>query len=387
MESIVVTGMGVVSSIGCYTEKFWESLLAGIDGINQITTFDVQEHANKRGCEVRNFQEFASVHSIGSEKVTTMLMTAIEDSFYQAKVDWFYPDIKIGLCVGTTMGKQGEVQKNNYLPIDNLNYGPNIIAENIARSLRLQGPVWTMTNACAAGNFAIAQAYNEINKGNADVMIVGGVDVLSWAAFTGFSSLRAMSKDFCRPFDINRKGLILGEGAGVVILEKESHARARKVEPLARILGYGLTCDAYHITQPDPEAKGAILSMHQALEMAGLSKKDIGYVSAHGTGTLANDRMEAYAMEQLFGEEILTSSIKGHIGHTLGAASVIEAVACVKMLQTGILPHTLHLDKVDPKCKVRVISHQPLIKQVDYILSNAYAFGGINSTVAFGKVD
>ncbi|MUG65257.1 beta-ketoacyl-[acyl-carrier-protein] synthase family protein [Paenibacillus campinasensis] len=378
MERIVITGMGVVTSIGGNTHEFWHNLLAGTQGTREITSFDVSEHTVKRGCEVNRVFPYSEAMYEGVGKATAMYLSAAEDALYQARLTQ-REQARVGICVGTTMGEPGSVRK------DSDRQGPHVIADLVADLLRLSGPRWTMTNACAAGNFAIAQAMDELRSGNADCMIAGGVDALSWTAFTGFGSLRAMSDDWCRPFDVNRKGLMLGEGAGVLILERERDARARGAIPLAYLLGYGLTCDAYHITQPDPAAVGAMRAMLEALRMAELTLEDIGYVSAHGTGTPANDRTEAKALADLFGEHMLTSSIKGHIGHTLGAASAIEAVASVNMLRYGWLPHTLNLEQLDPECRVRVIARQPLRKKTNYILSNAYAFGGINSSIVLGK--
>nr|WP_197258699.1 beta-ketoacyl-[acyl-carrier-protein] synthase family protein [Paenibacillus dendritiformis] len=378
VDPIVITGMGVVTSIGSNIHDFWHNLLLGKQGTRDITSFDVSQHVTKRGCEVDHVFAYSGYGGEGIGKATAMYLSAAEDAMYQAKLSEV-EKVRVGICVGTTMGESDPVLKGGYRQC------PHAISDQVADLLSLNGPRWTITNACAAGNFAMAQAMDELRAGNADCMIAGGVDALSWTAFTGFGSLRAMSNDWCRPFDANRKGLILGEGAGVLVLERESDARARGAAPLAYLLGYGLTCDAYHITQPDPSAVGAMRSMLEALRMAGLTLEDIGYVSAHGTGTPANDRTEAKALADLFGEHMLTSSIKGHIGHTLGAASAIEAIASVNMLSYGWLPHTLNLEQLDPECRVRVIANQPLRKKTRYILSNAYAFGGINSSIVLGK--
>lgn len=378
MEPIVITGMGIVTAIGSNVHDFWHNMLSGTQGTRDIASFDVSGHANKRGCEVEHVFPYSGSMNQGLGKAAAMYLSAAEDALYQAKLS-NPAQFRTGICVGTTMGESTPIIKNGY------RQGPHVISDQIADSLQLKGPKWTMTNACAAGNFAIAQAMDELKYGRADCMITGGVDALSWTAFTGFGSLRAMSSDWCRPFDVNRTGLILGEGAGVLILERESDARARGVSPLAYLLGYGLTSDAYHITQPDPSGVGAMRSMLEALRMAELTLEDICYVSAHGTGTPANDRTEAKALFELFGEDILTSSIKGHIGHTLGAASAIEAIASVNMLRYGWLPHTLNLEQLDPDCRVRVIAKRPLRKQPNFILSNAFAFGGINSSIVLGK--
>lgn len=383
MEPIVITGMGVVTSIGCNVQEFWDHLLLGRQGTREITSFDVSGHLTRRGCEVDHVFDYHGITHEPVGKATAMFLTAAEDALYQAHIQK-KEGARIGICVGTTMGEARDSKVNTRQW--HFGQGPHVIADQAADVLGLMGPRWTMTNACAAGNFAVAQAMDELRSGRADVMIAGGVDALSWAAFTGFGSLRAMSDDWCRPFDVNRKGLILGEGAGVIVLEREQDAKARGAVPLARVLGYGLTCDAYHITQPDPSARGAVRSMVEALRMAELTPQDIGYVNAHGTGTPANDRTEAKALLELYGEGALTSSIKGHIGHTLGAASAIEMVACVNILRYGWLPYTLNLEQLDPECRVQVIHSQPMHKKTNYVMSNAYAFGGINSSIVLERV-
>jgi len=386
MKDVVISGLGAMTSIGHHAEGFWEALLRGRTGAGKITAFDVSQYANQYGCEIDDLDAYGNLTEEVPGRATRIFLITLEDALHDAglysdKLDKY----RIGICIGTTMGEMEPFEARMMGQDCRLQGGPNAIAEFSAKLYGLKGPVWTLTNACAAGNFAIARAMDEIQSGRADIMIAGGVDAMSWAAFTGFSSLRAMAPEICRPFDANRKGLLLGEGAGVVILESREHMLQRAGKARARLLGYGLSCDAHHITQPDPNAAGALIAIRAALTMGGVSKQDIGYVSAHGTGTIANDRMEARALYACFGETIKTSSIKGHIGHTLGAASVIEAVACVKAMETGILPPTANLNQKDPLCHVEVIANEPLPYQADFVLSNAYAFGGINSSILLGR--
>jgi len=376
-----------MTAIGSNLQDFWGGLLEGKDGVKPITAFDVQSHTNKVGCEIDDPALYALPINERLGRATTLFHTALEDALFDAGIQIDHLDKSwIGISVGTTMGEVVPYGRMEHERESMPAKGPHWIARQIAQNYGLKGPRLTLTNACAAGNFALARAVDEIRGGRANIMIVGGVDILSWAAFTGFSSIRAMAPDRSRPFDLNRKGLILGEGAGVLILESREHVEERGGHARAKMLGYGLTSDAYHITQPDPSARGAIAAIKQALLMGDIDKKQVGYVSAHGTGTLANDRMEANALFHIWGEDIVTSSIKANIGHTLGAASAIEAVVCVKALETGMLPHTLNLVEKDPACNVDVIAFEPRKKQVDYVLSNAYAFGGINSSILLGKV-
>lgn len=387
-DNIVITGTGAVTPVGMTAVSTWQALLEGKSGVRRIQAFDPSGHTNVMGCEVHGV-EHLSLYPGKIGRATRLLLPTVEDALHEANVrtgpDCRDVSIRYGICIGTTMGEITPLEDRMAGRDPGYQGGPGIIAEHAAECFGLSGPRWTISNACAAGNMAIARAMDELAAGRADIMVAAGVDAMSWTAFTGFSSLRAMSPDLCRPFDADRKGLMLGEGAGVLVLERESHARKRGVRPLAVLLGYGLNSDAHHITQPDPHARGAIRAMESALTMARLNKEQIGYVSAHGTGTPANDRMESVALQHVFGDSIVTSSIKGHIGHTLGAASAIEAVVCVKALTSGLLPPTIHMRKQDPACSVRVISIEPMCRYVDYVMSNAYAFGGINSSIIIGR--
>jgi len=390
-QRAVVTGLGVVTSIGTDEVSFWRNLLQGETGVKPITVFDVEKHTNRMGCQIDDIplSEYASDALLKSGRATRILMPAIEQALRNAGLD--QPALsrcRVGLCVGTTMGDidplEGAIQGKRSEAFG----GPHVITEQIGRLLGLSGPVWTFTNACAAGNFAIARAMDEIASGRADVMIACGADSLSWVAFTGFSSLRAMAPDRCRPFDVRRKGLILGEGAGVLVIESQAHAQARRIRPRAGLLGYGMSCDAHHITQPDPQGEGAVRAMRAALKMAGVPASAVDYVSLHGTGTQANDKMEAAALSAVFKESRLpaASSIKGHIGHTLGAASAIEAVMSVKCLEEGVAPPTLNLEQPDPACPVPVLMKEPAPGRYRIVLSNSYAFGGVNSSIVLSAV-
>ncbi|MFC5407293.1 beta-ketoacyl-[acyl-carrier-protein] synthase family protein [Cohnella soli] len=385
-EEIVITGIGVITSIGSTLDETWDKLLAGISGARTIRTFDVSGHQHQIGCEVEDFEHLSLIGRPGG-RATGLLLPVVEDALYNARlIDREWDDRIAGISVGTTMGEISPYEDAMLGRGISARGGPSVLADHAGEWFSLNGPSWTITNACAAGNMAIARAVEELRLGRADVMIAAGVDAMSWIAFTGFASLRAMAPDVCRPFDLERKGLLLGEGAAALILERKRDAVARGVKPRAIISGYGLSADAHHITQPDPKAAGSIKAMRKALAMAKLDPEQIGYVSAHGTGTPANDRMECVAMAEVFGEEIRTSSIKGHIGHTLGAASAIEAAVCVKALETGILPPTLHLRTKDPSCAVAVIANEPVSVNVDHMMSNAYAFGGINTSIILSRI-
>jgi 3-oxoacyl-[acyl-carrier-protein] synthase II len=265
----------------------------------------------------------------------------------------------------------------------------SVIAHNVAAAFALRGPNATIPTACAAGNYAIAHAVELLRSGRADVAVAGGTDAFSRSAFTGFSRLLAMSPDFCRPFDRNRRGLLLGEGAGVLVLETLAGALRRGAEPRAEILGYGLSCDAFHITGPHPEGEGAQAAMMAALAAASLSPRDVSYINAHGTGTAHNDRIETMAIEKVFGErahDIPVSSIKALTGHVMGGASAIEAVACVGAIQRGTVPPTWNYETPDPECDLDYVPNAPRAVEVRVAVNNSYAFGGNNASVILGAV-
>ncbi|WP_077702811.1 beta-ketoacyl-[acyl-carrier-protein] synthase family protein [Virgibacillus dokdonensis] len=381
MREIAISGLGLISSIGTDLNSSWNNILEGASGADKVKKFSETPFHNYNACEIKKLTSIVSKNSyMGS--ATSLFFETVKQALEDASLS-INNTMSVGISIGTTMGEIDSLE--NHL-LNNSKWkgkaGPNVIADQIYEKLNLQGPKWTITNACAAGNIAISRAMEDIIKGNADVMIAGGVDILSWVALSGFNSLKALSPDQCRPFDKNRRGLLLGEGSGVVILESKEHLRKRAKKRKALLVGYGLSSDAHHITQPDPEGDGASLAMKKAIEMGNISKEDIGYISAHGTGTVANDLMENVAIKKVFGtNNPLVSSIKGHIGHTLGAASAIEAIISVKILNTGMIPHTLNLKKVDPNINLNLVKGAPFKKSIDYVLSNSYAFGGVNSSL------
>jgi 3-oxoacyl-[acyl-carrier-protein] synthase II len=265
----------------------------------------------------------------------------------------------------------------------------NTLATSLADEFGLAGPVITIPAACAAGNYAIGYAFDAVRSGRADRMIAGGVDPFSWRAFAGFSRLRLISPDLCRPFDRERKGIILGEGAGVLLLESLECARERGAKVYAEILGYGLSCDAYHIVAPHPEGKGAALAMKRALENSEIGVDQVDYISAHGNGTPSNDRAETMAIKTVFGDradQIAVSSVKALTGHCLAAAGAIGAVACALGLEKGVIPPTWNLQTPDPECDLDYVPNQPRKQLIKVALNNAYAFGGNNACVVLSRL-
>jgi 3-oxoacyl-[acyl-carrier-protein] synthase II len=247
--------------------------------------------------------------------------------------------------------------------------------------------VQTLPAACAAGNYAIGFAADQIRSGRADIAVTGAVEIIEKLEFAGFARLGAMSPDVCMPFDKNRKGLILGEGAAMLVLESEESVVRRGARPLAEVGGYGLACDAHHITRPHPEGAGSITAMRQAIQASGLTVDDVDHINAHGTATPNNDAVEALVIRTLFGARpVPVTSIKSMIGHCMGASSAMEAVACVMTLETGIIPPTMNHETPDPDCDLSIVAGTAQHRRgIDVVLNNALAFGGYDAVVCFAR--
>jgi 3-oxoacyl-[acyl-carrier-protein] synthase II len=265
-------------------------------------------------------------------------------------------------------------------------YGSTLLPIHIARAVGAGGMVLTLPAACAAGNYAIGFAADMIRTGRADVVITGAAELLQELQFSGFVRLAAMAPNRCQPFDLNRQGLILGEGAGILVLESEAHAVRRNAPVLAEVGGYGLSCDAYHITRPHPEAHGSITAMRGAIARSGLTPADVDFVNAHGTGTRANDVAESKVMRDVFGDRrVPISSNKSVLGHCMGAASALEAVACVMTIETRVYPPTIGYETPDPECNVDVVANVARKGKADVVLNNSLAFGGYNAVTCFAR--
>jgi 3-oxoacyl-[acyl-carrier-protein] synthase II len=338
------------------------------------------------------------VHGNGEGRATALAY----DSAQQAIDDAGLPGrlvSRMAVCVGTTMSEAfngvnsrfTSVQVNGRHPRPNTfsSIVMNHIAHHLAKQLEMEGQAVTIPTACAAGNYAIAYGRDLIVRGKARLVLVGGTDAFSRIAFIGFARLQAMSPDVCRPFDRNRQGLLLSEGSAFLILEDAEHARMRGAQIYAEILGCGLSCDGYHIAAPHPRGVGAAIAMQRALQQARLATDDVDYINAHGTGTLANDRMETAAIKRVFGKDaahIPISSIKAVLGHAMGAASAIEAVASCLAILHKTLPPTWHYEEPDSTCDLDYVPHRPRrMRRLNVILSNSFAFGGNNACLAIGR--
>lgn len=399
-KRIVVTGIGVVSSIGIGREKFWEALIQGKSGISEITAFDTSSYSTHRGGEVKDFhaEDFIDKRKIRSlGRASCLAISATQLALSDAGLKLSDLNKKTtGVILGTTMGESQVLEilneawvRRGEAAIDHKlisRYPTNVLSANVGIEFKLKGPNYVIPTACAAGNYAIGYAYDLLKAGEADLMFAGGVDAFSRIAFMGFNRLYAVAPEKCQPFDKNRKGMMVGEGAGIVILEPLDNALKRNANIYAEVLGYGLSCDAHHMTAP--EANGIARAIEKALKESNASIDEVDYISAHGTGTPANDKTECSAMKKIFGDrlkEIPASSIKSMLGHTMGAASGIEAIACCLVVKNDIIPPTINFETSDPECDIDCVPNLARQKKVDIALNDASAFGGNNASLVLKK--
>ncbi len=391
--AVAVTGFGVVSSIGVGAESFWEAVQEGRTSARPVSSFATAGLRNHYGCEIDESLLAGAAHAAPAElpRASRLAATAALEALGSAGLE---PADVDGLYVGTTMGDLAAVE--SYLGREGTAAGREAIAatlgvhfgERIARAVGVQGSTLTIATSCSAGNIAICRAADLIAGGAKTRLLAGGADAFSFLAFIGFSRMRAMAPERCTPFAAERRGMLLGEGAAFVVLESLAAARRRGAAVHAVVLGYGLSCDAHHIATPETSGRGAAAAMTRALERSGLAPADVDYVSAHGTGTPANDLAESRACHAVFGDRLpYISSLKALVGHSLGAASALEAVASVMSLRDQRLIPAWHLDAVDPACDVPLPlpGSADLGRPIEVILSNAFAFGGNNSCLALRR--
>jgi 3-oxoacyl-[acyl-carrier-protein] synthase II len=395
---VVVTGLGVISSIGIGWQEFWDSLLKGKSGISDVSSFDTTDYFTHRGGEVKNFrlEDFipeekllslsrASQFALGAAKL------ALEDAHLSFE---YLSHFNIGTCIGITSGSVQVIEHINDKLINNEILEDNLICQLpvhstpaiIAREFKFNGPNFIFSTACAAGNYAIGYGLDLIRLRRADIILAGGSDPFSRISFTGFNQFSAVAPEKCQPFDKNRKGMIVAEGSGILVLESLESALERGAPIYAEILGYGLSCDAQHMTQPS--IGGISQCMVKAMQGAGVQADDVDYISAHGTGTIANDRTECAAIKEVFGpryKKIPISSIKSMLGHTMGAASALEAIACTITLKNDIIPPTINYETPDPECDIDCVPNKARRHTINIALNNSYAFGGNNASLVLKK--
>jgi 3-oxoacyl-[acyl-carrier-protein] synthase II len=404
-RSIVVTGLGLVTSIGIGCEAFWHNLLMGRSGIGPVQAFDTSAYrGGTQGAEVKAFRAadyLVRLDPAGMGRASQFATAAARLAIADAQLDISAVDPeRAGVSMGTTSGEPNEIERfDDYVIAATMDrIGPEFIASypchvipaRVAGEVGFAGVNMTIPTACAAGNYAIAYACDVLRAGRADVMLAGGADAFSRITYTGFARLGAIAPDICRPFDRNRKGMIPGEGAAVLVLEPLAQALARGARIYAEVAGYGLSCDAHHITAAHPEGDGAARAMEKALAHCGLQPDQVSYISAHGTGTPTNDQRETVAVKRVFKEaayRIPISSIKSMLGHTMGAASAIEAAACALAIFSDRIPPTMHLEEPDPECDLDYVPNAARAHTVRVAMNNAYAFGGNNSSVILKKCE
>jgi 3-oxoacyl-[acyl-carrier-protein] synthase II len=407
---VVVTGLGAVASLGHEVESFWASLVAGRSGVGRVGLFDPSEFASRIGAEVRDWDPALHMdpkEARRNDRYTHFGFVAAKQAFADAglTMDREDPD-RVGVMIGSGIGGMytyesqlkvlAERGPRKVSPFTIPSLIGNMCSGLFAIEIGARGPNFGVVSACATGTHALGEAAHAIRRGEVDVMVAGGSEAaITPFAYASFCSMKAMStrndapERASRPFDRNRDGFIMGEGAGVLVLESEEHARRRGARIYCELAGYAATCDAFHITQPDPEGKGLSMAMRRALGSAGLVPEKIDYINAHGTSTPYNDKFETLAIKKVFGDHarrVAVSSTKSMTGHLLGAAGGIESVICVKTLQTQTLAPTINLEEPDPDCDLDYVPNVARPARVEAVLSNNLGFGGQNASVVFRKL-
>ena len=407
---VVITGMGAVTPIGNDVNSFWGNIKEGTCGIDVIKSFDISDYKCKLGAEVKNFDVTVAIDKREAKKMDKYCqyaMVAADEAIKNSGLDLESIDKeKLAVVVGSGIGGLSTIEQE-YTKL--MEKGPNrvspflipmiisnIAAGNIAIKYGAKGMCTSVVTACATGTNAIGDAFHLIQDGRADIIIAGGAEgSITPLALAGFASLTALSKseDPLRasiPFDKERDGFIMGEGAGIVILESLEHAQKRNAKIYAEMKGYGATCDAYHITSPSPDGEGAARAMLMALKDGDVKVEEVSYINAHGTSTPYNDKFETAAIKSAFGEyayKIPVSSTKSMTGHLLGAAGAIEAIVCAKALEEGFIPATIGYKVPDEDCDLDCVPNFGRKEELQYAMSNSLGFGGHNATILLKKWD
>lgn len=405
-KRVVITGRGAITPIGNTIGESWEGIKAGKCGIGKITSFDVEPHKVKMGAEIEGFAYEDKKAARRLDRSSQLALTAAKEAVANSGIvsgENVNPD-RFGVIGGTGVGGiatlEAEVTKG--VKKDNLTRGsaflvpmvmPNAIAGNLAIENNAKGTCIGVVSACSAGTHSVGEAFRNIKHGYSDVILAGASEsVFTPVCFSGFANMTAMSTrvDPLRcstPFDVERDGFVLGEGAAFLVLEELEHAKARGAKIYGEVVGYGATCDAYHITQPEPSGEGAGKAMQLAIDEAGIKPADIDYINAHGTSTPYNDLFETNAVKAVFGEDtkVPMSSTKSMTGHLLGAAGSMEAAFCVEALNDGFIPATIGLEKPDPELTLDYVPNKGRDAELNYVLTNSLGFGGHNGTLVLKK--
>jgi 3-oxoacyl-[acyl-carrier-protein] synthase II len=410
MNRVVVTGMGVISPVGIGLNNFWQSLIEGKSGIGSITRFDASQMTSQIAAEVNDFNPKDYIERKEAKRMDRFSQFAVaaakmacEDA--NMDIDKINSN-RMGVVIGTGIGGTETFETQHKILLEK---GPgrvspffvpmmiaNMAVGQVSIALDAKGPNFTVVTACASGTNAIGEAFRLLQKGDADIIVTGGSEAaITPMSLSGFCSMKALSirndepKRASRPFDKNRDGFIMGEGAGILVLEKLEHAVKRGAKIYAEIIGYGSSADAHHITAPAPGGEGGIRAMNSALKDASIEPEKIDYINAHGTSTELNDKFETAAIKEVFGGyayEIPISSTKSMIGHLLGAAGAVEMITSILTINKGIITPTINLEEKDENCDLDYVPNKPRKMNVNYVLSNSLGFGGHNATLIVKKI-
>ena len=403
-KRVVITGMGVVSSLGNSTKTFFENITNGKSGISPITSFDTTNHPVKIAGEIKiNLDEYFDSKELNrldrfSAFALLAAKEAIEDNIVNNPLK-----SKVGVIIGSGIGglhtmeeQYSKLQKSpkRVSPFFVPSMILDIVSGHISIKYGFKGPNFAVVSACASANHAIGESFNRIKYGMNDIIVTGGTEGgITPLSIAGFANMKALTRNSdynlaSRPFDNERDGFVIAEGAGILVLEEYEHAKKRGAEILGEIIGYGATADAYHLTSPALDGAGAVEAMSEALRSANINSSEVNYINAHGTSTPFNDKIETLAIKKVFFKkfnDLFVSSSKSMLGHLLGAAGAVEAIITVKALQTGIFPPTINYNTPDPDCNLNYIPNKAIEKNIDYALSNAFGFGGHNASLLFKK--
>ena len=408
---VVITGLGAITSLGNNVEEFWKGIKEGKCGIDQITKFDASEFKVKLAAEVKGYNPedyFDKREAKRLDLFSQYAMVASREAWKDSGLDKETENMeRVGVVVGSGIGGIQTIETENkkcnekgpdrvspmYIPMGIL----NMATGNVAIDIGAKGESMAMVTACASGTHCIGESFRMIKHGYQDVVLAGGTEAgITPLSIAGFTNIKALTKaeDKNRasiPFDKERSGFVMAEGAGVVVLEEYEHAKARGAKIYAEIVGYGATSDAYHITSPAPGGEGGARAMKLAMEEANVKPEEITYINAHGTSTHLNDACETQAIKTALGEEnarkVMVSSTKGHTGHLLGAAGAVEAIICSKAIEEGFVPATINYKVPDEECDLDVVPNEGRKAEIKYAISNSLGFGGHNSSLLFKMSD
>ena len=403
-KRVVITGMGVVSSLGNSTNTFFENITNGKSGISPITSFDTTNHPVEIAGEIKiNLDEYFDSKELNRlDRFSAFALLAAKEAVEENIVNETLKS-KVGVIIGSGIGglhtmeeQYSRLQKSpkRVSPFFVPSMILDIVSGHISIKYGFKGPNFAVVSACASANHAIGESFNRIKYGMNDIIVTGGTEGgITPLSIAGFANMKALTKNSdynlaSRPFDNERDGFVIAEGAGILVLEEYEHAKKRGAEIVGEIIGYGATADAYHLTSPALDGAGAIQAMSEALRSANVNSSEVNYINAHGTSTPFNDKIETLAIKKVFNKEfndLFVSSSKSMLGHLLGAAGAVEAIITIKALQTGIFPPTINYNTPDPDCNLNYIPNKAIEKNINYALSNAFGFGGHNASLLFKK--